>query len=157
MNKLLNKPLKKFTQTMKKLCKRKNLPIVIFLFSILLALIIFHQNYLAKEGFSSTPHNLEKDVKDGKKLVLLYADWCGHCKKLKPDWDALSSEMNTNTQTKMIKVNVGENDEKSKEINEKYQLKGFPTIVLLDKGELVETYEGNRNIKSIKSFINSKF
>ena len=25
-------------------------------------------------------------------MIKFYQDWCGHCKRMKPDWDALSNE-----------------------------------------------------------------
>ena len=60
--------------------KPNNLPKLTFMIAILLALYYVYVNYL-KEGFELEPSKLEDEISEGKKLVLFYADWCGHCKK----------------------------------------------------------------------------
>ena len=54
-------------------------------------------------------------------LVDFYADWCGHCKKIKPVWDETAEEVNT-TEKKMLKVNCGGKSEK--EIIDELKSKG---------------------------------
>ena len=67
-----------------------------------------------------------------KKVMLFYADWCGHCKKIKPQWDEASTEIGNE---KMIKVNVGEGTPEQKELMEQYDVNGFPTILIFENGQ----------------------
>lgn len=101
------------------------------LFFILLLLFLLYVTFLKKEGFESSCENFEKDIKEDKKLVLFYADWCGHCNKLKPIWDEASGSVDN----KMIKLNVGDGTPEQKTIMEKYNIKGFPTIIMFENGE----------------------
>ena len=41
-----------------------------------------------------TPDNWQAEVVDSGRsaFIKFFAPWCGHCKKMKPDWDALAKE-----------------------------------------------------------------
>ena len=93
--------MKKIKQ-LKSLFTPKNLPRLIILVIILGALFYVYDKFL-KEGFETQSGDLDEQVKSGTKLVLFYADWCGHCKKIKPVWDETAKEVNAD-EVKMIKV-----------------------------------------------------
>ena len=78
---------------LKNILRPNNLPRLALMLAILLALYFVYTNYL-KEGFELAPAKLEDEIASGKKLVLFYADWCGHCKKIKPEWDETAKEVN---------------------------------------------------------------
>ena len=118
---------KKVIKNIQKMCNIRNC----ILFFLLILLFLLYTKFLKKEGFESSCENLEKDIKEDKKLVLFYADWCGHCKKLKPIWDDAA----TNADDKMIKLNVGDGKPEQKQIMEKYNIKGFPTVIMFENGE----------------------
>lgn len=106
-----------------------------------------------QEGFETNPASFEKDIHSGKKLVLFYADWCGYCKKLKPDWDAAADQVNETDDIKMIKINVGDaQDSKQQQISNTYKIQGYPTILLLDSGKKVDTYKDGMNKDSLVSY-----
>jgi thiol-disulfide isomerase/thioredoxin len=78
------------------------------------------------------------------KMVLFYADWCGHCQALKPDWDAFAANLPhvySVPQENLPKI-TGYNT-----------ANGFPTIVFLN-GDKVEDYKGERNVESLTAFYN---
>ena len=137
------------TQKMKQvkgMFSAKNFPRVIILVIILFVLYYVYDNFL-KEGFTEgneiTSHDIDGNVKSGTKLVLFYADWCGHCKKIKPIWEETSKKVNTD-EVKMIKVNCGEGTEKDQEIMKKYSIDGYPTIIKFINGK-PQLYQGNRD------------
>ena len=42
-------------------------------------------------------------------MIKFYQDWCGHCKRMKPDWDFLAKEAEP-TNVKILDVNCGEQE-----------------------------------------------
>ena len=124
----------------KSIFSKKNMPTLLFSLIILLIVYYVYTTYF-KEGFESI--DLDEETKTGKQLVLFYADWCGHCKKIKPVWDEAANEIKDKDK-KMLKVNCGGGSEKEKEIMEKYNIDGYPTIILFTNGK-PSPYEGARN------------
>lgn len=84
---------------------------------------------------------------DKKTLALFKAEWCGHCKAFKSTWNKLKEEM----KSKVSFVSYDSENNKS-EIS-KFQIQGFPTLILLVGDKAIE-YVGPRDEASIKEFIN---
>jgi|TARA_B110000483_G_scaffold28033_1_gene33987 thiol:disulfide interchange protein len=124
---------KKVNALLKKVKKNFDVKTLLFIIALLFLYYIYI-NYL-DEGFESSCDNLNEDIKDDKKLVLFYANWCGHCKNIKPVWDETASEINTDNNNKMLKLNVGDGKPEQKEMMEKYNISGFPTIIMFENGE----------------------
>ena len=143
--------MKKMKQ-IKELFTPKNLPRVIILLIILGALFYIYDKFL-KEWFETESGDLDNQVKSGTKLVLFYADWCGHCKKIKPVWDETATEVNAD-EVKMIKVNCGEGTEKDQEVMKKYNVDGYPTIIKFVNGT-PSLYRGDRDSDSFKDVFKS--
>ena len=125
----------------------KNLPRIIILLIILVVLYFVYDKFL-KEGFETQSGNLEDQLNSGTKLVLFYADWCGHCKKIKPVWDETAKEVNVD-EVKMIKVNCGEGTDEDQRIMKKYSIDGYPTIIKFVNGK-ASLYQGERDSDSFK-------
>lgn len=143
----LNTALKKLLKPLLLLKKKvKNNPLVF----LLVAYVIFRIFKLCNrvEGFESKPASFNQDVSGGKKLVWFYADWCGHCKNMKEEWDKASQ----NVDGKMVKINLGNEDDETQKISEKYNIKSFPTILLLNNGEKEAEYEQGRTAKDFESY-----
>jgi protein disulfide-isomerase-like protein len=108
-----------------------------------------------KEGFEAQASTFKKDLGTGKKLVLFYADWCGHCKSLHPAWDKAATEVNTDG-IKMGKVDCGDSDDPAHSaIAKKYNVSGYPTIQLLNNGQVEKEYEGGRDSNDFVNYINN--
>ena len=133
----------------KSILKPNNLPRLGLMLVILAILYFVYVNYL-KEGFESNSKDLDAQIKDGKKVVLFYADWCGHCKTLKPVWDEVAKGVNEKEKGRMIKVNCGEGTKHDKEIMEKYSIDGYPTIIVFEDGKPTP-YEGKRTKEGLES------
>lgn len=116
---------------------------------VLLCLMFNNKQSYMLESFT----NDDIDYGTGKNLVLFYADWCGHCKNIKPVWDSASKKI-SNENVKMIKVNCGEDNSKHTQIVEKYNIQGFPTIKLLNNGKVEEDYNGGRGVNDLVNFVN---
>lgn len=121
--------------------KPSKMPKLLFLLALLLIVYLIYVNYL-KEGFETKPDDLEEQIKEGKKVVLFYADWCSHCKDLKPTWDEVATKVNKE-EKRMLKVNCGGSKKEDKAITEKYEIDGYPTIIIFENGE-PKQYKGGR-------------
>ena len=72
-------------------------------------------------------------------MVEFYAPWCGHCKKLRPEYDQAAAELKAKN-IKLGKVNC--DAEINNEICEKYEIEGFPTLKIFKEGEVKSDYSG---------------
>jgi thiol-disulfide isomerase/thioredoxin len=144
----IEKMIKTRIKTIKGIFTPQNMPRLILLLIILGTLYYFYEKYLEKEGFECKTDDLEHEVNDGTKLVLFYADWCGHCKKIKPIWDETAASVNKE-ENKMIKVNCGEGSAADEEVMKKYNIEGYPTIIKFINGKPFE-YKGDRDSDSFR-------
>ena len=76
-------------------------------------------------------------------FVKFYAPWCGHCKKLKPEWDKLNIN---NVDIQEVDCTV------EKELCEKHNIKGFPTIKYGNPEDLKD-YNGDRDYEAMQAFL----
>jgi thiol-disulfide isomerase/thioredoxin len=96
----------------------------------------------------------EKSIKIG----LLYADWCGHCQKLKPEWDEMKKMIKKDPKLKehceIIEIESADNIKKRiEDINSKLKQgklenNGYPTIFLIKDGKLTN-YNGGRTAEEL--------
>ena len=64
-------------------------------------------------------------------LVEFYAPWCGHCKKLAPEYSRAAKHLSSiETPVPLAKVEATEN----KNIANRYDIKGFPSLKFFVKG-----------------------
>jgi len=97
-------------------------------------------------------------------LVKIYADWCGHCRVMKPDWNRLMHELKTNYRCKkqgcvltianIRAVNLEPNDPVIQNI--KYipkDIKGIPSIMYISKGTRGLEYSKERTYAEMLNWI----
>ena len=96
--------------------------------------------------FKITSENYKKEVLESDKKVLIdfYADWCGPCRMMSPIIEEISEELENNI--KVGKVNVDENQELAME----YGVMSIPTLVIIDKGQVIKSFVGVRDKNEIK-------
>ena len=91
-----------------------------------------------------------------KSVVICKADWCGHCKKAAPEFSKLlsASPITLKDGTKAT-VKILDADKDKAEVA-KYNVKGFPSVLVVDGGQTTE-YPGERTASGIIDFLNSNY
>ena len=80
-------------------------------------------------------------------FVDFWAEWCGPCRMVGPVVEELANDYDG--KVKFVKVNVDEAGELSK----KYNVFSIPTLILLNKGEIVSQQVGAASKESYQSMI----
>ena len=92
--------------------------------------------------------NFDKTAASAEYLVLdFYADWCPHCRRLAPTVEALADEYAG--KTVIAKVDLDENQK----LGDRFEVESIPTLVLLKKGQLVDTLVGPNSKGEIVSWM----
>ena len=93
-------------------------------------------------------------TKKGPWLVWFYADWCGHCKEMEPEWDILEERCKNDKHLNIAKVKDTLKESISPSMSN--NVMGFPTIRYFNNGKLEEEYNGNRNNNAFLEFLLNK-
>jgi protein disulfide-isomerase A6 len=76
-------------------------------------------------------------------LVEFYAPWCGHCKKLAPEWAKAATELKGSVRLGKVDATV------EKSLGSRYAVQGYPTIKIFSPNAEAEEYNGGRTTESI--------
>jgi len=95
---------------------------------------------------SSEQFLTEVEQHDGKVLVDFYAPWCGPCKMIAPIVDQISTEFD---ELKVVKVNA----DNAQELMAKFGIRGIPTLLLIENGEVINTKVGAASLSQVKEFV----
>lgn len=86
----------------------------------------------------------------------IYADWCGHCQSLAPEWDIMKSKMiKSKSNIKIIEIEVS-NANKLERFKQKYpnlEINGYPTIFKIYPNGQIDYYNGNRIAFDMKKWV----
>lgn len=123
-----------------------------FLFGILALFLV--SSVIADDVAVLTEKNFDDLVgRDQGALVEFYAPWCGHCKKLAPEYEKLGASFKKAKSVLIGKVDCDEH----KSICTKYGVSGYPTIQWFPKGSLEpKKYEGPRSVEALAEYVNSE-
>jgi len=81
-------------------------------------------------------------------LVDFWAEWCGPCKALGPIIDELADQYQN-------RVKVGKVDtDANKEVSVRFSVSAIPTVILFDKGKIIEKFIGLRSRKDFETALN---
>ncbi len=80
-------------------------------------------------------------------LVDFWATWCGPCQVMGPIIDAIAGDYEG--KVKVMKMNVDENPATPA----KYGIRGIPTLILFNKGEVVDRIIGSQPKGNVENLI----
>jgi thiol-disulfide isomerase/thioredoxin len=124
----------------------------VFLYIILIVLVVFATRYLYIHYMKKKEHYSEPQ----REVLFFYATWCPHCTNFKPEVVKFKqqNQHNKNLQVKLLEESVC-----PPEMMKKYDIKGFPTVLLVFKdnagAETVEQYNGERTSAGLQHFVDS--
>ena len=90
--------------------------------------------------------NFDELIKGDLVLVDFYAEWCGPCKMLAPNLEALSKEFN------IVKVNVDEFEELAR----RYGIMSIPSLYIFRNSEVLDHKVGYQDLDELREWLKSK-
>jgi thiol-disulfide isomerase/thioredoxin len=119
----------------------------VYLFGVILGLLVllrFIQS--SREGFVDTPN------KGADTFTMYYADWCPHCKAVKPAFQDWAKNGFVSIAGRNIKVQAIQPEKEPEKVQGK-EIKGYPTFILeTAEGKTVE-YQGDRTPDGYMQFL----
>lgn len=119
----------------------------LFIATIALGLYLLNRHYKVFERFTDQPTQQVKFTK----VLLFYAEWCGHCQSLKPKWNEAKAKFPKTVEVKECNAD----EEADKPDFEKHGVNSFPSIKLVKADGTVVDYSGDRSANDIVGFVES--
>jgi protein disulfide-isomerase A6 len=103
-----------------------------------------------------TETNFKSEIidSDADALVEFYAPWCGHCKKLAPEYEVVAAVYKNEPAVKVAKIDCDANPG----VCQSHGVSGYPTLKWFPKSAKSSPvdYEGGRDLKSFVKYINEQ-
>jgi thiol-disulfide isomerase/thioredoxin len=135
--------------------------IVMLLIGLIIVLAIFRSvSPLLSLGFGINAHigdlkgsfEIEAfDNGDAPVFAMYYAEWCGHCKRAKPEFEKLSQNYQGNIKILVVNAELPEN----KDLVKSQNIEGFPTIRYYPSGlsGKYDEYSGSRTYSDFVQYL----
>ncbi|EKF38723.1 protein disulfide isomerase, putative [Trypanosoma cruzi marinkellei] len=106
---------------------------------------------LTKRNFDTVVMDEAKDA-----LVMFYAPWCGHCKKLHPIFERLAMAFKEEKDVVVGKLNA--DDASNGVVRNRYKIDGYPTLAFFQRGSKSEPqyYGGGRSLEELVDYVNER-
>ena len=125
---------------------RKHIIIVVL---VVMIIVMLFYKYTRSSKVKSMQNFESQDLKP--KIINFNTSWCYWSKELQPVWDKLTDDMKgKDIEVLDVKCDLDAN----KEICDRYQVEGFPTIKLI-VGDTILDYSGERSLDGLSKFINT--
>jgi len=104
----------------------------------------------AKEGklYILNDKSFRGHVSRGDHFVMMYAPWCGHCQRLKPDWDKLAKKPGVQG-VSVSKVDCTASTTTCAE----YSVQGYPTLLYFRNGKKIDLYDGAKTLDGLTAYL----
>ncbi len=107
----------------------------------------FYNDISNFENDDENDNNNEYSTNENNKPIvyLYYADWCPHCKTMKPKWNEFKNNYKNLYDIRDVDCTNGTDNP---------DIKGFPTILLNHNNKITEMQEGVETYMDIYKFVN---
>ena len=138
----------KFPKGLKKLIKtvKKQNSVI----RVILALVVLYLVYMLFKKMRWIVGNnsyLEGMINSDKTFVFFKMNGCPHCVKMEPEWSKFEKKNKSGIKTKTLEA--GANKKEAKE----YGVSGFPSLLMLSGGKVIDTYNGEKNSEGFAKFV----
>ena len=134
---------------------------------VALAIVIATAYYwfvIRKRQLESFEYNINREPSDSSEsaktaeLFFYHADWCPHCVKATPEWEAVREEYEGKTVNgyvvKFKDVDCTTETEEVTKLVEKYNIEGYPTVKLIKDGSVID-YDAKVSKDNLVEFLNT--
>ena len=123
---------------------KKNIIVILFILFIIIFLFLKFSKYRTKNIVLYKTNNYDVPT-----IINFNASWCKYSVNFQPTWDLFKIKMNNKSMRVLdIKCDKTEN----KELCDKNDIKGYPTIKLFTKNKEI-VYNSRRTIKDLVKFV----
>lgn len=112
---------------------------------------------LTVNNFKITQDGVYTKTNGNPGMLLVHADWCGHCKHFIPVFRQISQQLNQDSITfPCVAIESEELKADDGKLSKALNIEGFPTLLFFDQsGKIIGNYDGQRDKSSIlKSICN---
>ena len=93
---------------------------------------------------------LQEKINNNEKVIVeFWAEWCGPCRMMKPVFERVAS--NNDTEVQMYTMDIDQNRDYAQTLG----IRSIPTVKLFSNGNVTDTVVGVMNEEKIKSLINN--
>jgi len=113
---------------------------------------VFHSmsdNLIIDTSLDSFEHDVLAASHERPVLVDFWAEWCPPCVVVAPLLEQVANERDGDILLTKLEVDEGEN----MKLAGRYQVRGFPTIILFQNGEEKGRFSGAKPVSQIEQFI----
>jgi len=120
----------------------KSSSVMKLIISIAIVISILSVHYLLFRG-----NNVSENFGNPKSCTYYYMEQCGHCKRFSPEWDNFVQSYTGSVTLRKVEMNEAGDD------LEKYNIRGFPTILIIDENGEPKDYDGPRTSEALTKFL----
>ena len=125
--------------------KTKFILLIVAVVALLVLLRFIKNGSISTDGFADLADNAGT-------FTLYYADWCGHCKAVKPSFDEWAKNGFVTVNGKNVKVQSIQ-PEKNPEAAKGVSIKGYPTLVYSSTDGKTVEFSGERTTDNYLKFL----
>jgi len=119
---------------------------------LLIIFLTFVGGFLLQKIFNFNLEGYEGQQQIPSKVVYYYMDGCPACKDFEETWNNFSNSYNG-----VLEIEKIERKEAGEDVLNKHDVKGFPTVLLVDtKDNKIKEFTNDRTVDKLMDFANGK-